>query len=509
MMMTQSNNKRIVKNTLFLYIRMFLMMGISLYTSRIILATLGVTDYGIYNVVGGVVTMLGFLTGAMSSATQRFLLVTLGINDVEGLRTTFHSALLIHFIIAFIVLFLAETIGLWFLNVQMNIPVTRMEAANWAYQATVISFAFSLFIVPYNASVIAHERMGAFAYIGIFDAVAKLAIAYLLLVIGYDHLIVYSILLLLVGIISNLLYIIYARTHFTECTMNFSLDKEYFKSIMNFAGWNLIGNLAYVVKSQGINILINIFCGPAINAARGIGFQVNQAVTSFVTNFQMALNPQITKSHAQGDMDYLNELIFRGTLYSFYLMLFLSMPILVNTHFILSIWLVEVPQYSVEFVQLAIILSLCDTLYRPLLTAHLATGKIKNLQIIVGVVNLLNLPVSYFLLKMGFNVLCTMWVAIAISLITLLLRIFCYCSIEVFPVLNFVKQVLLRVLLVSLFAIFSTFILQFMHSDGWSYFFLSSFYCVVCITIITYVIGLDKRTKDFLKKKIRVIMYHE
>lgn len=248
---------------------------------------------------------------------------------------------------------------------------------------------------------------------------------------------------------------------------------------------------------------------PAINAARGIGFQVNQAVTSFVTNFQMALNPQITKSHAQGDMDYLNELIFRGTLYSFYLMLFLSMPILVNTHFILSIWLVEVPQYSVEFVQLAIILSLCDTLYRPLLTAHLATGKIKNLQIIVGVVNLLNLPVSYFLLKMGFNVLCTMWVAIAISLITLLLRIFCYCSIEVFPVLNFVKQVLLRVLLVSLFAIFSTFILQFMHSDGWSYFFLSSFYCVVCITIITYVIGLDKRTKDFLKKKIRVIMYHE
>jgi O-antigen/teichoic acid export membrane protein len=291
--------------------------------------------------------------------------------------------------------------------------------------------------------------------------------------------------------------------------MNFSLDKEYFKSIMNFAGWNLIGNLAYVVKSQGINILINIFCGPAINAARGIGFQVNQAVTSFVTNFQMALNPQITKSHAQGDMDYLNELIFRGTLYSFYLMLFLSMPILVNTHFILSIWLVEVPQYSVEFVQLAIILSLCDTLYRPLLTAHLATGKIKNLQIIVGVVNLLNLPVSYFLLKMGFNVLCTMWVAIAISLITLLLRIFCYCSIEVFPVLNFVKQVLLRVLLVSLFAIFSTFILQFMHSDGWSYFFLSSFYCVVCITIITYVIGLDKRTKDFLKKKIRVIMYHE
>lgn len=509
MMMTQSNNKRIVKNTLFLYIRMFLMMGISLYTSRIILATLGVTDYGIYNVVGGVVTMLGFLTGAMSSATQRFLLVKLGINDVEGLRTTFHSALLIHFIIAFIVLFLAETIGLWFLNVQMNIPVTRMEAANWAYQATVISFAFSLFIVPYNASVIAHERMGAFAYIGIFDAVAKLAIAYLLLVIDYDHLIVYSILLLLVGIISNLLYIIYARTHFAECTMNFSLDKEYFKSIMNFAGWNLIGNLAYVVKSQGINILINIFCGPAINAARGIGFQVNQAVTSFVTNFQMALNPQITKSHAQGDMDYLNELIFRGTLYSFYLMLFLSMPILVNTHFILSIWLVEVPQYSVEFVQLAIILSLCDTLYRPLLTAHLATGKIKNLQIIVGVVNLLNLPVSYFLLKMGFNVLCTMWVAIAISLITLLLRIFCYCSIEVFPVLNFVKQVLLRVLLVSLFAIFSTFILQFMHSDGWSYFFLSSFYCVVCITIITYVIGLDKRTKDFLKKKIRVIMYHE
>ena len=213
MMMTQSNNKRIVKNTLFLYIRMFLMMGISLYTSRIILATLGVTDYGIYNVVGGVVTMLGFLTGAMSSATQRFLFVKLGINDVEGLRTTFHSALLIHFIIAFIVLFLAETIGLWFLNVQMNIPVTRMEAANWAYQATVISFAFSLFIVPYNASVIAHERMGAFAYIGIFDAVAKLAIAYLLLVIGYDHLIVYSILLLLVGIISNLLYIIYARTH--------------------------------------------------------------------------------------------------------------------------------------------------------------------------------------------------------------------------------------------------------------------------------------------------------
>lgn len=506
--MTQDNRK-IAKNTLFLYLRMLLIMGISLYTSRIILATLGVTDYGIYNVVGGVVTMLSFLTGAMSSATQRFLLVKLGTNDQKGLKITFHSALFIHFIIALIVLVLAETVGLWFLNTYMNIPVERMGAANWTYQATVIAFAFSLFVVPYNASVIAHERMGAFAYIGIFDAVSKLVIAYLLSIINYDHLIIYAILLLLTGITSNMLYILYASTQFKECTMHFSLDKEYCISIMNFAGWNLIGNLAYVAKSQGINILINIFCGPAVNAARGIGFQVNQAVTSFVANFQMALNPQITKSHAQRDMDSLNKLIFRGTSYSFYLMLFLSMPILVNTHFILSIWLVEIPHYAVEFVQLAIILSLCDTLYGPLLTAHLATGKIKKLQIIVGLVNLLNLPVSYFLLNMGFNVLYTMWVTIVISLITLFLRMFCYYNIEEFPVFYFIKQVLFKISLVSVLAISSTYILQFIQLNGWSYFFLSSFYCIFISSILIYTIGLDRGTKEFIFKKVVSIMHHE
>lgn len=487
---------------------MLIIMCISLYTSRVILNVLGVIDYGIYNVVGGVVTMLSFLTGAMSSATQRFLLVKLGVNDEDGLKITFQSALYIHFIIAIIVIILSETIGLWFLNTQMNIPVERMYAANWVYQTSVIAFAFALFIVPYNASIIAHEKMGAFAYIGIFDAVSKLFIALILVHVNYDHLIIYSVLLLMVGLISNMLYALYGHRHFQECSLRFSLNKEYFKSIMDFAGWNLIGNLAYVVKSQGINILINIFCGPAVNAARGVGFQVNQAILSFVTNFQIALNPQITKSHARKEMDVLNKLIFRGTSYSFYLMLILSMPVLVNTHFILSVWLVDVPYYAVEFVQLAIILSLCDTLYRPLLTAHLATGKIKKLQIIVGLVNLLNLPFSYILLKNGFDVLCTMWVAIIISIITLFLRIYCYNCVESFPIKEFVRLLIYKILAISVLVMALIYILRFVPSGNWLYFFVSSIYCVISSSIVVYVIGLDNGTKKFVNKKIISIFHY-
>ncbi|WP_455668843.1 lipopolysaccharide biosynthesis protein [Phocaeicola sp.] len=479
-------------------------MGISLYTSRIILATLGVTDYGIYNVVGGIVTMLSFLTGAMSSATQRFLLVKLGVNDKEGLKTTFHSALYIHFIIAIIVLFIAETVGLWFLNTQMNIPDNRMLASNWIYQCTVFSFAISMFFVPYNASIVSHENMGAFAYISIFDAIAKLCIVFLIAVINFDHLIVYALLLLFVGLISNLLYVIYAKIHFEECTLRFSKDKEYFKSIMNLAGWNLIGNLAFIAKSQGVNILINIFCGPTINAARGLGFQVNQAVTSFVQNFQTALNPQITKSYAKKDKMYLNTLIFNGSSYSFYLMLILSLPILMNTHFILSLWLVSVPDYSVEFVQLAIILSLCDVLYGPLLTAHLATGNIKNLQIMVGLVNLLNLPISYLFLELGFNVLSTMWVAIIISIITLILRIYCYKQVEDFSAVEYLKKVLLKAAIISAFATILPLLFTLVHFRGWNYFLISCTICVINAGLAVFYIGLDEKSKAFIFEKIKI-----
>lgn len=350
-MTTTENNKRIARNTLLLYFRMLFLMIISLYTSRIVLNALGVEDFGIYNVAGGVVAMFSILSGSLSAAISRFITYELGKNNILKLKVIFSSAITIQIGLGIVIVFFAETIGIWFLNTQMNIPIERMVAANWVLQFSIITFIINLISVPYNAVIIAHEKMSAFAYISIFEAIGKLLIAYLITISPIDKLIFYAILMCVVAIAIRLLYGYYCKRHFDECRFHFIWNKQIFQQIFSFAGWNFIGASSAVLRDHGGNIIINLFCGPTVNAARGIAFQVNNAIQGFVSNFMTALNPQITKSYAVKNYTYMMTLIFQGARLSFYMLLLLSLPIIINTHYLLTLWLNTVPEHTVLFVR--------------------------------------------------------------------------------------------------------------------------------------------------------------
>ena len=319
------------------------MMLVSLFTSRVVLNTLGVEDYGIYNVVGGVVSMFSIISSSLSEAISRFIVVELAKGDFEKLRKTFSASVTIQLIMSLIIVILIESAGVWFLNAKMVIPAERLEAANWVLQFSIVTFVINLISVPYNATIIAHERMSAFAYISIMEVVCKLVIVYLIKISPIDRLVFYAILMCAVSVLVRLVYGRYCKKHFAECKFSFRFDKDLLKRMFSFAGWNFIGVATAVLRDQGGNILINLFGGPAVNAAHGIAARVNSAVTGFVKNFMVAVNPQITKSYASGEHDYMMNLIFRSARFSFYMLLFISLPILADTHYILSLWLGMVP----------------------------------------------------------------------------------------------------------------------------------------------------------------------
>lgn len=323
-----------------------------------------------------------------------------------------------------IIVILIEAVGVWFLNEKMSIPANRMYAANWVMQFSVITFVINLVSVPYNATIIAHERMSAFAYISIFEGVGKLAIAFLVTLATFDRLIFYSILMCSIAVAVRLVYGTYCKRHFVECTYHFRWDKKLLKRMFGFAGWNFIGATYAILRDQGGNIILNLFFGPAVNAARGIANQVNNAITGFATNFMTALNPQITKSYASGDHEYMMTLIYQGARLSFYMLLFLSLPVIVNTHYILVVWLKLVPEHAVVFVQLILIFALSECISNPLVTAMLATGNIRNYQIVVGGLQILNLPLSYICLKLGGRPESVLVVAIIISQCCLAARLY-------------------------------------------------------------------------------------
>ena len=338
-----SNSQILAKNTLFLYIRMLLTMLVSLYTSRVILKYLGVEDYGIYNAVGGIVSMFGVISASLSTAISRSLTFELGKENSERLKKVFSISIIIQLCIIAVIVLLGETLGLWFLNNKMVIPADRLVAANWVFHFSLLTFAINLFSVPYNASLIAHEQMNIFAYIGILEVVLKLAIVYCLVISPIDRLVLYSLLLTCVALVVQVLYFIYCKKHYKECTFSIVRDKTIFKELFNFATWNFIGSASSIFRSQGVNILLNLFLGPVVNAARAISMQVNNAINGFVGNFMTALTPQITKAYAQENYSYLLNCIYRGSKFSFFLLFFLSAPVLVETDYIPRLWLVNVP----------------------------------------------------------------------------------------------------------------------------------------------------------------------
>ena len=359
------NNKRIAKNTLMLYVRMMLIMLVSLYTSRVILKTLGIENFGIYNIVGGIVVLFSFINNAMVSSTQRYLNYELGRQNLDEAKKIFSASLTIHFIIAGIIIFLSETIGLWFLNKYINIPEGRIVAANWVYQFSILTFAVNIIRTPYNASIIAYERMSFYAYISIIEVVLKLIIVYAIVIFA-DRLIAYSVLVFIVAILILICYIIFCLSKFPICKYKYEYNKLRYASLLNFSGWSMFGALANTGAQQGINILLNMFFGVTVNAAMGIAHQVNSALYSFVSNFQTAFNPQIIKSYAANDRSYFFSLILHTSRYSFYLLLILAFPVILCCQEILQIWLVDVPEHAVAFCQLVIIFSLIDAWQGPL-----------------------------------------------------------------------------------------------------------------------------------------------
>lgn len=502
---TAQNNKRIAKNTLLLYVRMLFMMAVSLYTSRVVLQTLGVEDFGIYNVVGGVVAMFSVISGSLSAAISRFITYELGKGDKDKLIRIFSSSVTIQLGLGLVILILAEAIGVWFLNAKMTIPVSRIYAANWVFQLSILTFIINLISVPYNAAIIAHEKMSAFAYISIFEAVAKLLIVYMLLWSPFDKLIFYAILMASVALIIRFIYGYYCKRHFAECTYHFIFDRELLKKMFGFAGWNFIGAASAVLRDQGGNIVINLFCGPAVNAARGIAFQVNTAVHGFVTNFMTALNPQITKSYASGDREYMMTLIFQGARLSFYMLLVLSLPILVNTHYILALWLKIVPEHTVLFVQLILLFGLSESISNPLITAMLATGKIRNYQLVVGGLQLMNLPVSYLLLRMGLFPEVVIIVAIVISQCCLAARLLMLRSMIDLSVRKYLNKVYINVLVVTAIAAICPFLLAIQMEETFLNFILLCLIAVVCTGITIYYIGCNKTERQFILNKIYAI----
>ena len=507
---TSENNKRIAKNTLLLYFRMMLTMIVSLYTSRVVLSALGVEDFGIYNVVGGVVAMFSILSGSLSSAISRFITYELGKGNTDKLKNIFSSSVTIQIALGFIIALIAESIGLWFLNVKMNIPESRMIAANWVFQFSIITFIINLISVPYNAAIIAHEKMSAFAYISILEVTGKLLIAYLIVISPIDKLIFYAILMCVIAMIIRLVYGIYCKKHFEECTYKFILDKRLLREMFGFAGWNFIGASSVILRDQGGNIIINLFCGPTVNAARGIASQVNTAIHGFVTNFMTALNPQITKSYASGNQDYMMTLIFQGARLSFYMLLILSLPVIINAQYILELWLDQVPEHTTLFVQLILIFAMSESISSPLITAMLATGNIKNYQLIVGGLQMMNLPLSYISLKMGCIPASVIIIAIIISQCCLAARLLLLKNMIQLSIKQYIRKVYANVIIVSLVSLIIPVFIINNTNITFTDFITHSIICILCTMITIYFIGCSSNERSIINKrfvKVKHLIY--
>lgn len=500
------DNKRIAKNTLMLYIRMLATMAISLYTSRIVLNTLGIEDYGIYNVVGGLVTVFGFISGSMASATRRFLAFELGKNDFEQLKKTFSMSINVYLIIALIVFVLAETVGLWFVNTQLTLPDERMRAANWVYQFSLFAFIINIISSPYNAIITAHERMNIYAWISIIDVVLKLAIVFLLQIFGFDKLILYAILIFCVSVLMRMIYTMYCRKNFPESRYSLSWDKKLFQTLLSYAGWNLWGNSAAALFGQGINILLNIFFGPAINAARGIAYAVKSAVNNFVTNFQTAVNPQIIKSFAANDLAYMHQLIFRGAKFSYFLLFTLTLPILLETETILKLWLKIVPDYAVIFTRLVLIEVLINSISGPLMTAAQASGKIKLYQSVVGGLLLLIVPISYVVLKMGYPPQSTLYVSISMAVIALFARLKIISPLVTLNIKHFLKNVINRIIPVTLIALIPPIFIITNIEQSVLRFLLILIFASSSAIVASYFFGLTQNEKHYIINKLKPIL---
>lgn len=498
-----ANNKRIAKNTLLLYLRQLLIMFVSLYTSRVVLNTLGVDDFGIYNVVGGVVTMFSFLVGTLGSATQRYIAFDLANGDAKRLNETFGLVMLTYILMAITTVVLSELIAVWFLNTKMTIPADRLYAANWVLQFAILSFVVNIFSTPYLSVIIAHEQMGVYAYVSIADVVLKLLVVYLLQVFFFDRLILYAILMFSSSLLITLCYAFYCYIKYKESHFHFFYDKTRFAEMTTFAWWNMIGSLANILRSQGINVLLNLFFSPGINAARGIAYQVNSAISSFANNFYTAAKPQIIKSHANGNDSHMRMLIVSSSKLAFFLLLIVSLPIALNVDYIMQLWLVSPPKYTSLFVQLVIINALVEVFSLPLVSGLQATGNIKQLQLSVSILLLLNIPISYFLLKNEYPPETPMIVNIIIVIVSMVPRLHLCKKYYGLSIADYILDVLLRCSIIAIMCYSLCSFLFIYDYQSLLNFTISLFYSWVLSFILIIIFGFTKKEKQIIMNIVK------
>lgn len=497
---TPANNKRIAKNTIVLYFRMVFMMVIALITSRVVLSTLGESDYGIYNVVGGFVAMFTIISGSLSAAISRFITFELGKGSGDRLRKIFSTSVNVQIIISVIIVVLCEAVGIWFLNNKMNIPADRMYAANWVLQCSILSFVVNLISVPYNAAIVAHEKMSAFAYISIVDALLKLGIVYLLWISDIDKLILYALLLLVISVVMRMIYGIYCNRKFEECHYELFFDKSMLKDIFKFAGWTFLGEAGFILNSQGITLLVNMFFGVTANAARGLASQVNSLVQQFTRNFTTAINPQITKNYADGDLSYMHSLIVRAAKFSYYLYLLIALPLIFESDIVLVLWLKDVPEYTSIFTKWTIICSSTTILANPLIAGISATGDIKKYYIIASSITITVLPITYIVYKLDGDVTSAYIVYFIVYLFLLFIRTKLICPKIEMPLRMFYIDVLLKVLFVTIASLVVPVVLSILVKESYFRLFLMCLLCTISTAISSYYLGLTRNERSQISK---------
>lgn len=501
-----SDNKRIAKNTIFLYIRMMVVMLVSLFTSRVILNTLGATDYGIYNVVGGIVTIVSFLNSALGASTSRFLTFALGEKNIQKQKSTFGACLNLHIGIALLVLILGETVGLWFFYEKMVIPDERMVAAFWVYQFSILTTMVSFTQVPYNASLIAHEEMSIYAYVGLYEAISRLIIAYLITISPIDKLVFYGLLLLINTIVVQLFYRWYAVKHFEECRFSLVKDRALYKRLLSYGGWDLFGNLALVCQGEGVNLLLNVFFGPVVNAARAIAFQIQGAVTQFVSNFMTAVRPQVIKNYAEGNVDKMYTMTFYAAKFSYILMLALVVPIIYEIRFILGIWLGDVvPDETALFAVIVLMTYTWRTFHIAALMPYHAIGKIKTGNVTIGSLMIATLPIGYVLFKCGCPAYSVFLAIFAVEIVSMFAIYWLIHRYEYFPYKYVFTKILMPCGLVTIFTIIVPAFITHLMNDGWARLIIVGISTEFSLLLSALYLGLNKeeRTRifSFIKNK--------
>lgn len=504
-MQEKTNNKTIAKNTLFLYFRMMFTMVISLFTSRIILQKLGVDDYGIYQAVGGVVGFLSFINGALATGSSRFLTYALGEGNAEKLKRTFSTTLNIHIIISILVVIVAETIGLWFLYHKMVIAPERMTAAVYTYHLSILTAVFTLTQVPYNATIVAHEKMSIYAYMSIFEVSAKLLVCYLLAIGGFDRLMMYATLLLSVQVGIMCFYRFYCSRHFEEARFSFSFDKKIFKEIAGFSGWSMFANASIALNSQGVLILLNMFFAPAVVAARAISLQVNMAANQFVSNFRQAANPQIVKKYASGDYEGSKHLLLESTKYSYYMMYLIALPVCLLAYPMLKLWLGVVPDYTVPFLQIVIIQSLFQVFDTSFYTAIYAKGRLRENALTSPTLGFMIFPITYVFFKLGYSPLVLSWTSLAVYAILgmvqkpwLIMKMVDYKWKEIWGVYRSCLIVTVASLPIPII------IYRLVDTTQVVYFILLGLVCLISVALSAFFLGIDKA----MRKKVLGMIFH-